>query len=323
MQDDSLQKYLKNELSPEDRKFVNGWIKESDENGKYFNALKARYVAKSLNQSSIADSKTAYELFERKKNKRRWSHYASYAAIGLIFLSTSFFLLKDSLSYDQKDHKFLKDKLQFAESSNVNKESVVLPDGSTVVLNIDSRIEYPASFTGETRRILLYGEAIFDIVHDSLHPFIVQTEHYDVKVLGTTFNVKSYPNDTQTETTLITGKVELLRDKQNPIVLSPSEKAVFHKVENKVKVKKVISADVVAWQKGTLVFNNTPLQQVALDLERKHNKKITINSVRLLKYEYTGTLDNLTLEESLELLKISSPIDFRISENEIVLKMKE
>ncbi|CAM4323984.1 FecR family protein [Zobellia nedashkovskayae] len=322
MQDDSLQKYLNNELSPADREIVYNWIKESDEHEKKFNVLKAEYVAKSLNQNSTTDSKTAYKLFKKKRNRRRLSNYASYAAIGLIFLSTGFFFLKDSLSYEQKENQSLNDKVQIAESSNVNKESVVLPDGSTVVLNIDSRIEYPASFTGETRRILLYGEAIFDIVHDSLHPFIVQTEHYDVKVLGTTFNVKSYPNDTQTETTLITGKVELLRDKQNPIVLSPSEKAVFHKVENKVKVRKVISEDVVAWQKGTLVFNNTPLQQVALDLERKHNKKITINSVKLLKYEYTGTLDNLTLEESLELLKISSPIDFKISENEIVLKMK-
>src|SRR5690606_19038615 len=96
-----------------------------------------------------------------------------------------------------------------------------------VQLNIESSLEYPKSFTDGERRVTLVGEGLFEIVHDPLRPFIVTTADYDVKVLGTTFNVKSYDNDTRTETTLIEGGVELLREAQAPVVLFPSQKAIF------------------------------------------------------------------------------------------------
>jgi len=117
--------------------------------------------------------------------------------------------------------------------------------------------------------------------------------------------------------------VELLREEETPIILIPSQKAVFNKSEKKMKIEEVVSQDVIAWKTGSLVFNRTPMEQVALDLERKYNVEISIHSPKLLKYEYTGTFDNLNLEESLRLLMVSSSIDYEMLKNKIILKMKE
>ncbi|MCK0147229.1 FecR domain-containing protein [Arenibacter sp. F26102] len=323
MQEDLLQKYLENKLGPEEKELVFRWIKKGGGNQKKFNVLKAKHVAGALKSISREEPVSAFNIFQKKRNLKRLYRSLSYAAIVVLLISISFTFYKDHFNIQQKNSSNANQDILIAHSENGAKKKIILPDGSTVILNIDSYIEYPINFKKETREVSLIGEATFDIVHDSLRPFIVMTEHYNVKVLGTTFNVKSYPNDTQTETTLITGKVELVREKEEPIILAPSQQAVFNKAKNKIKIGKVISEDVVAWQKGTLVFKNTPMQQVALDLERNHNKKIIIKSSKLLEYEYTGTLDNLSLEESLQLLKVSSPIDFKILKYEIILNMKE
>ena len=323
MMKDLLQKYLDDKVSMEERQLILRWIKESAANQKEYNVLKARHVAGTLNQATDSYNKTAYSLFKGRQSRKKRSRYIKYTAIAVLLISTGFFLHTYYPIYEDLGFERAGSQVYAVHSGNETQKKVVLPDGSVVQLNIDSSIRYPNVFGNGERTVTLMGEALFDIVHDSLRPFVVRTADYDVKVLGTVFNVKSYTNDTQTETTLISGEVELLREKETPIILAPSQKAVFHKTEKKMKIGEVISEDVIAWQKGSLVFNSTPMQQVALDLERKYNVQITINSPKLLVYEYTGTFDNLTLEESLQLLMISSPINYEILKNKIVLNMKE
>ena len=149
---------------------------------------------------------------------------------------------------------------------------------------------------------------------------IVHTNKIKIKVLGTSFNVRSYENDEKIETTLVTGKVEFIKDKDTPIILAPSQKAVFHKKENTLEIEEVHSEDIVAWKTGKLIFKKTSLQEVVVDLERKYNVKININSLKLLDYEYTGTFDNLSIDEVLNLLTISSPIKYTIENEKIILE---
>ncbi len=132
--------------------------------------------------------------------------------------------------------------------------------------------------------------------------------------------MRSYEKDKKVETTLVTGKVELIKDKETPIVLAPSQKAVFYKKENKLEIEEVKSLEVVAWKEGKLIFKKTSLQEVVVDLERKYNVKININSQKLLNYEYTGTFDNLSIDEVLKLLTISSPIKYSIKNGKIILE---
>ncbi|MEM9685913.1 MAG: DUF4974 domain-containing protein, partial [Bacteroidota bacterium] len=135
--------------------------------------------------------------------------------------------------------------------------------------------------------------------------------------------VNSFSGVVNIETTLVCGNVEILRQKsKKTLVLAPSQRAVFDKEKSNIKVDSVDSENIIAWKQGKLVFNNTSLKQVISDLNRKYNVEFVIQSEALLHYKYTGTFDNLSLKEVLELLKISSPIHYKHANNKVVLDLE-
>ncbi len=314
-----LKKYLREEVSEQERLEILRWIQADENNQRIFNKLKAEHVAKTLENVDHNDTQAVYDNFVDKHTKRKRLTYGSYAAAIAVLIAFASYWYQYNLNESSDDHQH--HSLVVSTQDDFAKK-ITLPDGSVVLLNINSQLQYPRTFDQGEREVALIGEGHFDVTHDPERPFIVKTRDFDVKVLGTSFNVKSYQNDSQTETTLISGKVEVLREKEIPIVLAPSQKAVYYKTEEKIEVEEVISKDAIAWQQGTLVFKNTPMRQVALDLERKYNIKIVIKSPKLLTYEYTGTFDNLTLEESLQLLMISSPIKYTRTKDQVIIDMK-
>ncbi|MFD0861079.1 FecR family protein [Sungkyunkwania multivorans] len=321
MNQDLLKKYFQKKATFSEKEEVLEWVRLSKENQEEYHLLKAQYVADHLNSVKDASSHASLIRFQTSMGSA-YKKYIPYAAAIILVATGIFFLVQrplDTISPTEKEpHR--KTITYYKQTAG---KKVTLPDGSSVLLNVDSHIEFAPTFKKDIREVKLVGEALFDIIHDASRPFVVKTKDFNVKVLGTSFNVKCYPNDVQTETTLITGKVELLREEETPIILAPSQKAVYHKTQNRIAVEEVISEDVIAWKNGTLIFNNTPMQQVVLDLERKYNVKIIINSPNLLKYEYTGTFDNLELEEALQLLMISSPINYTKENQKIIFDMND
>ncbi|MCF6349374.1 MAG: DUF4974 domain-containing protein [Flavobacteriaceae bacterium] len=324
MQKRQILKFIKEELNEAEKQHVIDWIRNHSDNQKRYNILKATYIASSFNETSTYNS----DFFFKKFNKKvRVKNNYKYVAIVTSFVLISFF----SFNYFNQTEVLNKTSDQLKELVDINiintvtskggNSNIILPDGSKVVLNADSKLSYPKIFNDSIRNVVLIGEAFFDIEHDSKRPFIVDANEIKIKVLGTTFNVKSYSKDEKIETTLVTGKVELIKDNETPVILAPSQKAVFYKTQNKLKIEKVNSSNVVAWRKGKLVFKNTSMKEVVIDLERKYNVKFTINSQKLLEYEYTGTFDNLSIDEVLKLLIISSPISYTIKDEKINLDM--
>ncbi|MDD7884924.1 FecR family protein [Flavivirga sp. 57AJ16] len=321
-----LLKYLKNDLDSVEKRKTIEWVRKSPENQKMYNALKAEYIASTFQDVPNVNSDFFFERFKNSIKKRRLDKF-SYIAVSIIIIAIFIFNYKgmDSLNNilsqesTQIGQPASNDHFSFITARGDKKE-VYLPDGSKIVLNADSELTYPKEFNDSIREVTLVGEAFFDIKRDENKPFIVNTNSIKIRVLGTSFNVKSYAKDTKVETTLVTGKVELIKDEETPIVLAPSQKAVFHKKENKLEIEEVKSLDVVAWKDGTLIFNKTPLREVVIDLERKYNIEININSLKLLNYEYTGTFDNLSIHEVLKLLSISSPIKYTIEGDHITLE---
>ena len=123
-------------------------------------------------------------------------------------------------------------KQEIIEAQNGSRSRSVLPDGSTVWLNAGSKLYYENDFTGATREVRLEGEAFFDVVKKTDRPFIVHTSGIDIKVLGTAFNVKSYPEDKTVETTLYRGSVKVFRHEESEtgaIHLKPNEKLILSK----------------------------------------------------------------------------------------------
>jgi len=160
---------------------------------------------------------------------------------------------------------------------------VMLSDGTTVILNADSRLTFPNKFSGSERVVQLVGEAYFNVAKDSKHPFIVETEKVKTRVLGTEFNMTAYPEQ-RTNVTLISGKVVVddMRNKQT-IELKPGENAMLQD-NNKFKITNVDTEYYIQWKEGYFYFDNVTLIDVARELGRWYNVNIQINDNSLMSY---------------------------------------
>ncbi len=320
MQEKNLIKYIKGETNPDETQSVVAWIRKDVEHQKQYNILKANYVASNLDALDDVGINVAYQRFSSKKSENKKRYYYSAAAIVILLPLLTWYTLTFSENDSLVNTNFLKSETQRIATKYGDHKTIVLPDGSTVVLNSNSVLKYSKKFSDTLRMVTLSGEAFFDIKRDTSKPFIVKTDQLKIKVLGTSFNVKSYPVDENIETTLVTGKVEVLQQTNEPsTVLAPSQKAIFDKEKKDIRVNKVDTENVVAWRQGKLIFDKTPLKQVVLDLKRKYNVQFVIKSDSLLDFKYTGEFDNLKLEEVLKILELSSSINYKYKNNKIML----
>lgn len=223
-----------------------------------------------------------------------------------------------------------------------SKTSLVLPDGSEVWLNADSKITYGDNFGIDKREVFLEGEAYFDVVKDTERPFIINTPVLKLKVLGTTFNVKAYPGEKNSEATLITGslQVTLHNNSRNVIVLKPNEKLVVQneymaaktdakRVDNDAplitisEVKKS-PADSMAieaqWIRNRLAFSDKKLEEVALQISRWFGVEVEIRSEELKDKEFSGLYRDQNLQQVMESLKLAGGFKYRIENNTVIIE---
>lgn len=146
---------------------------------------------------------------------------------------------------------------------------VNLPDGTKVWLNAESSLSYPEYFSGSLRKVKLSGEAYFEVVRNSNAPFEVETMDGRLRVLGTSFNVKSYPDDSRHITTLITGKVqEEYFGLSDVVTLSPSQQVVFDRKKRDYFVEVANTKEALAWKNGRIILKNRRLEDIFKELGR-------------------------------------------------------
>lgn len=192
-----------------------------------------------------------------------------------------------------------------------------LPDGTIVHLNSGSRLIFPIEFCGNSRKVELIGEAFFEVKPDPSKPFIVKTKDINIKVLGTSFNLKAYPESNKISTTLVHGKVVLETDSagvmKQLVELKPSDRAVYMDDNKSIQLSKEEDLDrFISWKDGKLVFFNDPIDEVADKLGIWYNVTIKIGNVSLRKYRFTATFTDEPIEQVLDLLSKSSPIKYQI-----------
>lgn len=185
-----------------------------------------------------------------------------------------------------------------------------LPDGSEVVLNGGSTLEYRIPFSNN-RDVKLMGEAYFDVKHDENHPFMVSTNKINVKVLGTRFNLIATQDNSITEVILEQGKIECLIG-QKEIQMKPNERLSLD--GDKLLKTEVDAMKYTAWRNGELIFRGDGMQEVANRISRWYNVEVEVIGEELASYVFRATFRDDSLEEVLHLLKLSSPIDYKIKE---------
>ena len=196
----------------------------------------------------------------------------------------------------------------------------ILPDGTKVWLNAQSTLRYAETFSGlAEREVWLEGEAYFDVVEDKHHPFIVHAPEISIRVLGTAFNVKSYAGDATVETTLVRGKVELETGgrQAQKIELKPNQQAVFSRSSKDLALVEVETDRYTSWMSGSLVFEDSPVEDVIKALERWYGVTIHLQNKDNLQCRLTARIDRESLTETLELLKSTTGITYTIQGDQI------
>lgn len=214
-----------------------------------------------------------------------------------------------------------------AHSPKGSVSEMILPDGSVIFLNADSKIRYSIEGEKGIREVFLTGEAWFDVAKNNKKPFVVHTPFYDVNVTGTQFNVKAYETDKEVSTTLEEGQV-IIQSSENyklaeVVVLKPGEQMVLNTETNAASIKTVNTKWFTSWKDNKLIFVNMNMKELIVLLERKYGVEIDVKSNEILKLHFDGTIKNETIIEILEIMKKTLPIDYKIAGQKIEITNKK
>lgn len=239
-------------------------------------------------------------------------------------------------------HPFSEDKTPvkrsdtYFSSGKALRKTVILKDGSVITLAKHSSIRLDEDFNTAKRELTLIGEAFFDVKHDVSHPFIVHTTFNDIRVLGTTFNIKAYPNSPAMETSLIRGSVSV-GSKKYPgyfVVLKPNQKLITNNTDKKIPIALAaqdyqLSAlkhpantapEEVQWVRKRLDLDNLPLFVIAQKLQDWYGIEVIVKGDDVKNYRYSGVFENETILKTLEALQLSYPFQFEIQGDQITIK---
>jgi ferric-dicitrate binding protein FerR (iron transport regulator) len=232
-------------------------------------------------------------------------------------------------------------------TKNGSRTKIQLPDGTQVWLNGSSKLMYDNEhFNASVREVSLTGEGYFDVVKSAARPFIIHTSKMDIRVLGTAFNVRCYPGEKKTETSLIRGSIEVtLKNRKDKILLRPSEKLIISDEELAMPSKsvapdktadKVVAKDIIvlrhltvlpqdstivetAWVENRLVFSSETFEEVALKMEKWYGVEIEFVNEKLKSEPLTATFKKETLSEALHALQLTTRFNFKINNDHITI----
>lgn len=203
--------------------------------------------------------------------------------------------------------------------------SLILSDGTRVWLNSESELEYPVRFGEGERVVKLSGEAFFDVTPDASRPFIVETEDIRTRVLGTSFNIKAYKNESDISITLFTGKVKVasIADTTRSVVLSPGRQADWNMENQRLSVSEVNLDYVMAWKEGMFMFNKENIEVVTRQIERWYGVKFIYELDNRAEYTFNGYFSkDETLDAILKAFTFTGGPKFKIDGNIVYVKDK-
>lgn len=268
-------------------------------------------------------------LHSRRKNLQ--TLFAAAAIAAVIAVSTFFLFRNKPAATAPQSYSFT--------TALAEKRKVKLPDSSTVILNAGSELLLDKDFGHKNRLVNLKGEAFFEVQHNAEKPFIVGVEGYDVKVLGTVFNVKAYPGDKKSETSLISGKVEIYLKNTAAAykTLLPKEKFVIVKdlevlpASQPADIKPRVASTTImplsynrnqvnietAWSQNRLVFENETFGDIRQKLERWFNVQIIFEDKIVEQYTFTATFEKEDINQVMKALQASYGFQYDIKGKEI------
>lgn len=325
---DLIAKYLSDECTEEEIKELLKWRDESSKNQLLFNQIKKDLELINLNKSMnkvnvdsawenlksrIKEDELDLPLVEETKTRFMLPTVLKYAAVVIITIGLGFFSTK---VYQRiSDSSFT---THYANLDEQGKE-IVLPDGSTVVLNANSKIIYPAAFAEDKRKVKLEGEAFFDVTKNSERPFIIEAKNAEVRVLGTSFNVNASIPGYKVEVFVETGLVQLSRKKDGgeKILINPGDIGILDIKE--LANKKNSDQNIIAWKTKEIVFFEDSIEKVINTLNKVYNTNINCENEEILNLRYTSTFRNQDIDSILNVICLTFNLKIEDTDNGIYL----
>ncbi len=356
-----ITRYLSGDASIEEMNEVLSWLRKGKENQTDFNSMKKIWIESKvilLNQCDKSENawerlkyRTSYIQTEDNELQPRRNIFIFYrvAAVMLILVSIGFVLYFLNPFRKKSAGVMAYNEVVVPYGA---KSIITLPDGTKLWMNSGTKIRYANNFGEISREVFMEGEAYFDVVKNPKKPFLVRTGYINIKVLGTAFNVKSYPDENFIETTLDRGLIEITKEKGSDsiITIRPKEKITYLKFSKQLSVvsqKKKVVEDrieqvpdkipakkaqpefqicqyvntelITSWKEGKLIFERERLEDIVKKLERRYDVVFTFDKSELKNYRFSGSLPELTLQQVLEGIQLSAPILYKINKREVVI----
>lgn len=322
-----LAKYLAREATDSEQKEVEKWADLAEENRRELE--QTRLLLEKTDwfyQLKTFDSGKAWKkihphirpenpLSARYKNLRNQAtktfyKYAAIIIIALMLGSAGYFIGFNNQLWGAYS--------EISSPENEVLNEYVLPDGSVVALNSNSKLHFPKKFKNNSREVTITGEAFFDVKPDPDNPFIINAGNAQVKVLGTAFNVCAYPETETVEVVVESGSVQVLSvnnekpDEISQLLLNTGEKGTLFNTVNRLEKTLNTDPNYLAWKTNNLIFNETPLWEVAEHLEKIYHIDIEMEEDTLENLALTAEFENESLHFILDVVKLT--FDLELSE---------
>ena len=330
MQQEELIRYVTGNATAEEAERVREWIGQEAENRKEFYRLKHMYVLTGESRKEI-DLTSEYQALRKRMDPSGgrtviFRKILQYAAVALISVLVTWWVA---------DRKVVETEATLLAYNEVivpkgQISEYVFSDGTHVWLNSGSRLRFPVHAGLSEREVFLEGEAYFDVARNDKQPFIVRTGAVDIRVLGTAFNVRNYPDMDQTETTLVEGSLEIHNQNREVLAtLKPGEQLKYTLSTQSAELTMVDTGPYQAWREGKLIFRDKSLGEIAGNLERWYNVTLVFTNEKIKDYRFTGTiLKYKPFDQILQAIRLTTPIRYQIrvlpeSSNVVTLYSRE
>lgn len=316
-----ISRVLSNEASSDDISSFSRWLAQSEDNISEFEKLKCFWDAKVDNEKTICGELSFIRLQERiqeKKKRRNFFLYKlSVACSILLIIGFSSVLYFMNRSTGEKDTVYSVYKMSAGKGQ---RASATLSDGTVIWLNSDTEITYSEKYGTKERVVSLNGEAFFEVAKNKELPFIVKIDGLNVEALGTSFNVKAYGTDKFVTTTLFSGSVRTTTV-NDEVILYPNQVASYNRKDGTLLSSEASETyHAQLWKNDELFFPGETLEEIGIVLERVYNIRIEFLSEDVKKHTFTGTIKNNGLKNVLDIISMTAPIEYVMSDSTIRIK---
>jgi ferric-dicitrate binding protein FerR (iron transport regulator) len=322
---DLIRKFIRNECSSDELDAVQALIRSGIDESLWQRALQEeqtsvedKEIVLDAEHNRILYSKIGERIVGKKPRVRQiYIHWLGWTAAAAASVILGFFVFTWWSGSALEDGRELLVSTQYHEHRELK-----LGDGSQVWVNSRSALRYPERFSRDQRKVYLEGEAFFQITKDPEKPFIVQTGRISVRVLGTSFNVKSFDNEDQTVITLTSGKVQVQGHDGHTEEMIPGDQMVYNKTAGRFHKQRVDVTGSSAWRENVLQFTSAPLPEVLRALERWYGVHIRIAGPELEDTRITFRQRDQGLKKILDMLAFTARMNYAIQGDSVILSPK-